>query len=61
MVRDAGTSVWQGGRGQKKLKVMQTYEKQKIVTNYQARNYRGAEGLVSPEYCLSAPGKMCWT
>ena len=33
LVRDAGTSVGQGG-GRKKLKAVETYEKQKIITNY---------------------------
>ena len=36
MFGDAGTSVGQGG-AEKKLRAMQTYEKQKIVTNDHAR------------------------
>jgi len=31
-------NVGRAGGGRKKLRAMQTYEKQKIVANYQARN-----------------------
>jgi len=39
---------------------MLTCEKQNNVTNYQARNKRGAWGLVSPEKMFPFPRKMCW-
>jgi len=58
--RDAGTSGGQGA--EKKLRAMQTYEKQKkSLATIMLVTRRGAGGLVSHEKIFPFPGKMCWT